>query len=379
MIGCKSSSFENGLMSQCEDLLVVGSKLIGDCTKYTDPAVLGNANLIPVESSASEFNLFYTVTSMGVISSHELKTQVFEDILKHRFENTYGKEIESYVQIRQLSEAFESLVKLSRTQFSKDPQISKDGAKLIELCQGRSSIKSDQWTVGSKETCSFSEVKKDFENYCYGLPPRFGEYFQLNSTIPENIKEQFKLVILRELIVSEITNGNWQVILDKEEEILKGIEFDVEFLDMETMVVLIETALKNSFLKGLTIGLALGKSLANSANIRVENAAHLMHLLVFPTVYDSCPWIPTNESSLLDLKSDKRQEYIRNYLQTQEVEEQKPESRKVGRRQPSRKRGAVLFSLSGELDDNAQNPGKKRISAIMSDSKLALPMISLEL
>jgi hypothetical protein len=330
---------------------------------------------------------------------------VLEDLLVHRYDNAYGMEVETSIQNRQLSDAFEALVKLSRTEFSKDQQLAKDEVELIKHCSIRPPIENDSWEIGTYNACTFSDVKKDLIDFCYGLPPGFGKYSQWTDIIPDNIQRQFGHVLLRQEVVSEIKKGNWEIIIKREAEIIKGIECDLDFLDFETTSLIIETCLSNSFLKGLTIGAVFGKVLAYSPKFKFDNISHLMHLFVFPTVFDQYDWIPNNDTKIMDQRSETRQKYIKKHLDILQKEREQDETPVIFDRNKRKhyKRHSGILQKEREQDETPviigrnsskrvggglksrttikeyEIPEKKMLFTTMTDGKIALPMVSLEL
>lgn len=374
MVGCPGSEFENE-EAATGDNLVIGAKLFGEYNQYDAP-------VISIATAPTHADTFYTVTALGVVSAHTIRSKVFESQLEHRYENGYERAVETSINNRNLSEAYETMVKLSRTEYARDADLAEHEAQLIEHCTTKPAIDSCSWSIGSKMQCNISQVKQDLQDFCRGLPPRFTDFPQWTSIVPDFIQMQFDLVLLRHKVVTEIKNGNWKVVLEEENKIISGMEVDDEYLDIETIQLIVESTLKHQCLKGMTIGLSIGQLLADLPKFKFDTLSQIMHLLIFPTVYDSFTWIPGNDMELMTQNSATRQEYIVRYLRyinSAEGMRDQPSPRK-GSIKPEVMSGSRLKMkvTRGDEEPDAKTP-KKLLQAVLGDGKSALPMVSLEM
>lgn len=307
---------------------------------------------------------------------------------ENRYDNAYEIELEKAIQSRHLNEAYESMIRLSRTEFAKDPSIASHEGDLINLCSFRSDIKADTWQVGSRGVCDDDVVRDDLKNYTYGLPPHFEKFPQwFDRIISDFVRIQFGLVLLRYKITSEVSKGNWEFLLQKESEIINGIGLDEEFIDTSTIALIVETLLVHKYLKGMTFTLSIGQLLADIPRFKFETLADILSLLVFPTVYDSFEWIPEKDIDFLKLTASMRQDYVRKYLEYRKNNSRRDDfsvgpraslSKRRNSRRNSRRKSNSPTRPRGQTMDDPRSP-KKNIRAIMSDGKRALPMISLEI
>lgn len=370
MVGCPGSEYETLEDSLVVERSVIGSKMIGEFNTYGSP-------LVSVIAAPEHSDTFYTATTLGVISSHTIKSKVYESLLSHRYENGFEREVESAIQSRHLNEAYETMVRLSRSEFSKDSSIAQDEAALIKLCTPRPAILTNSWKLGGYDRCDINEVRRQIRDYSYGLPPRFEAYPQWTSQVSQFIQVQFELVLLRHSVTSEIYKGNWAIIEEKERQIMGGIEVDDEYLDLGTIKLIIETMLVNKYQKGLTIGLGFAQILADIPKFKFQGLSDLMSLLIFPTVYDNLEWLPSSDIDLMKLNSFARQTLIIRYLNSVKHDEKLNMTSNFlpSRRQTGRKGQAIIGRSN--MDDEAQQ-NRKMIKAVMGEGKKALPMISLE-
>jgi hypothetical protein len=392
MIGCPNSDLESCCNPHLPEKSVIGSSMLGNCTNFSSP-------LVAIAADPCHSGTFVAATALGIVSTHTVRSKIFESTLKHRYDNSYEREVERLVQSRHLNEAYETMVKLSRGAVSKDNRIAEHEGELIKYCSTRPAIMPDEWSIASKDVINNEEVRKDLKNFSYGLPPNFGQFPQWLDIISDFGQIQFGLVLLRHQVTSEVKNGNWEIILQKEKSIIAGMGVDDEFMDIDTLSLIVETLLMNRYMKGMSIGLALGQLLADVPRFKFETLAEIIGLLVFPTVYDSLEWIPEN---LMEQKASERQEYVKKFILF--AKEERPVSSQMfakEERPVSSQSQTVLTSvgLMGSRSHrsrtvNAQNMPKpiksdenngyikisrKQINAILGDAKKALPMVSLEI
>jgi hypothetical protein len=326
-----------------------------------------------------------TVTALGVFSSHTIVSKVFEDLYPNHYENPYEKELENAIQSRHLSEAYETMIRLSRTEFAKDPSIACHEGDLIKLCSFGPAVSPESWDVGSLGVCDDEAVREDLKKHAHGLPPSFDRFPQWTTrTISDFINIQFGLASLKYQITSEVAKGNWEILLQKEREIINGIELDEEFIDTSTLALIVENLLVHKFLKGITFSLTVGQSLADIPRFKFESLADILSLLVFPTVYDSYSWIPEKDIDFRKLNAAMRQEYVKKYLEHLEVEKRRnglSRENTMGRNQARRKSSKITTNIRSRaptIKMDSKSPSK-HVKWIMSDDKKALPMISLEI
>jgi WD40 repeat protein len=378
MIGCPGSEYESLNQMHNMDSSVIGGTLIGDYSLYEAP-------VIATQAAAAHADTFYSLSALGTLSAHTIKSRVLEGLFEHRYESNFEKEVETAVHNRDLAEAFELMIKLSRTEFSKNENIASHEGPLIQLCTMRNAIGQSEWKLGDLNSLSMEEVKKDLDDFTYGLPPGFGEFQQWHKLVPDYLQIQFDLVQLRHQIVSEIKKGNWEIIVEKEKKILTGMEIDDEFLDIQTIELIVKTTLLHNFMKGLSIGLGMGQLLADIPKFNFESLSNIMSLLVYPTVYDTHDWILDKDMELMKQDSNTRQLYVQKYVEYRAAKAAvaNPVAMLLNSRQrtntgPKEPVSLPAMSRKANEDEDVKSP-KKMIKSIVGDGKAALPMVSLEM
>jgi hypothetical protein len=378
MIGCPGSEFESLHQGHNTENSVVGGILVGDYSLYDAP-------VIATQAASAHADTFYSLSALGTLSAHTIKSRVLEGLLKHRYANNFEKEVETAIHNRNLAEAFEVMIKLSRTEFSKNDGVASNESQLIQHCTMRKAIGEAEWKLGDLNSLSIEDVKRDLDDFTYGLPPGFGEFQQWHKLVPDYLQIQFDLVQLRHQVVSEIKKGNWEIVLEKEKKILTGMEIDDEFLDIRTIELIVQTTLLHDFMKGLSIGLGMGQLLADIPKFNFESLSNIMRLLVYPTVFDTHEWILDKDMDLMKQDSSVRQSYAQKYVEYKNTKAAVANPVAVllnsrARTNTGPKEPVTLPNLPRKVneEDDAKSP-KKIIKSIVGDGKSALPMVSLEM
>ena len=130
---------------------------------------------------------------------------------------------------------------------------------------------------------------------------------------------------------------------------MRGIAADHEFADPEWLYDIISSLLSSTYMKGLSFGLALSQLLAESPRFQFASFANTVNLMLFPTIFHSNEWLYCIDDDLLLYDSKYRQSILQKYVAL----------------------------TKKETGPNTQRNSKVLLS--ISESKHALPMISLEL
>eukprot|EP00842_Homolaphlyctis_polyrhiza_P005641 jgi/Hompol1/6078/HPOL_002210-RA len=89
---------------------VLGAKIIGEHqTDYTTP-------IVSVVASTQHADTFLTLSASGEVISHTIRDELFEQLAPHRYEEVAAREVETKVFCRNLTQAYESLVKYTRVE-----------------------------------------------------------------------------------------------------------------------------------------------------------------------------------------------------------------------------------------------------------------------
>ncbi|KAI8920454.1 hypothetical protein BC831DRAFT_479528 [Entophlyctis helioformis] len=328
-IGCPGSEYAAPSDSVHDDNIAIGSKIVGEHqVDYSAPVVAMCASL-------SHADTFIGLSAAGEVMAHTIRRELFEQLAPHRYDDVSCRDIETKVYSRNLNEAYASLVRYTRTERPAGQMVSRHERELIDLVSlkpgielpsdspvvdssrsdtavvpdataaGSAPPRSDStslgldpigWTDGSEKRKDQQDLivafRDDLEKHGYGLPPGFGKYPQWMDMIENWTQMQFNLVILRHQIVTDVLQGNWQIIVDKEKKLYTGMEADSEFLDKDMIQFFTEEVITHSYMKGLSMGLKFGEIVADDPKGHFEQLAEVTSLLLFPTVYDSVEWLP---------------------------------------------------------------------------------------
>lgn len=324
--------------------------------------------IVVVHADSIHADTFLTITALGTVSAHTVKSKKFEELYSNRYENAYEKELENAIQSRRMNDAYENMVKLSRTEYPRDPSIANHEIDLINLCSSRPPIKNSEWEIGSQTECAINDVCESLKKFAIGLPPDFGRFPQWkDNVISDGNAIQFSLALLKHKISNDVKAGNWEILLEKESEILQGMEIDEDFIGIETITIIIETLLKNRYLKAMSLGLSMGQILSDVPKFQFELMSDNMALLLYPTVFDA---FELSGRDVSKQTSNCRQEIITNFLNSKKKESESDSSKKM-----QEKKGNAVKSNAAE----AKSGLNKSVRSILNDGKRALPMISLEI
>ncbi|KAJ3086309.1 hypothetical protein HK102_013306 [Quaeritorhiza haematococci] len=347
--GFSSSGYGGGLGIVGES--VTGADLIGECKMgYSAP-------IVAVMASPTHADTFYSLSMVGELMSHTLRTELMQQLAPHRYEGAAHPaehDIENAVYIRDLSSAYQGVVALSKKARKDGRMVAGNEADMIDLCTARAAIEATSWSIpplpssvaappsssstggsggsggsgaggssssssamlgtgggvvgGAGESSGFrvggkemvDRFRQDLEAFGYFLPPRFAEFPQWYNAVPAKLRLDFEMVVLRYNILADVAKGAWENIVKAEKMICKGLETDPTFLDAETTRLLIETVLPHDYLQALQIGLRLAEVIedtpaAVSQQLRFSDWWETMHLLLFPTTFDVERWLPEVE------------------------------------------------------------------------------------
>jgi hypothetical protein len=341
-----------------------------------------------VVAASIHADTFFTLSALGDVTAHTLRNEVFEQLIKHRHDNSKAQKVETSVYCRKFNNAFESLVSLSREPRPPRTYTVPFEEELIEQCMPKPAIQESAWGISSlpADARKMSEIfQKELNDYGFSIPPGFERFPQWTKIIKQFNQIQFNLLALRLKLINHVQEGDWQFVLKKETEIIKGMEQDPEFMDMETFSLIMEAMLVKSHLKALSMGLKVGQLLSDVPSFDFATLAPLMGTLIFPTVYDGQRWLPTQEA--IRSRKEDRQFQMGQYLShvndlRQTYEDEKAAMMSNISSNKSGRRRMVLNVNSSQKDSKINDTLEQRnksVIPIVSDSKQVLPMVSLEM
>ena len=167
---------------------------------------------------------FYTVSSMGEVVCHTLRSDVFEEIVVHKFEDSSAQEIELAVLSRNMREAYARTIEISRKEREAGKLVAKYESQLIELCTYHKAISSESWKIANATKGMADDTriemlqgfKTDLDRYTYFLPPRFDSFIKFSQDIPSVLQLDYDLVVFRSKIVKLVQAKDWKGILNLE-------------------------------------------------------------------------------------------------------------------------------------------------------------------
>lgn len=156
---------------------------------------------------------------------HTLRSDVFEEIAVHKFEDSSAKEVETAVLSRNMREAYSRTIEISRKEREAGQLMAKYETQLIELCSYPKAISSDSWKIATKALGTAENMridmlqgyKNDLERYTYFLPPRIEHFTHLAQAIPPVLQLDYDLVIFRAKIIRLVQEKDWQSIFKLEQ------------------------------------------------------------------------------------------------------------------------------------------------------------------
>ena len=168
---------------------------------------------------------FYTVSSMGEVMCHTIRSDVFEEIAAHKFSESYAQEVETAILSRNIREAYSRTIEISRNERKDDQLLANHENELIELCTFNKPISPDSWKIANtnvKNPESFrldmlQSFKSDLDKYTYFLPPRFEEFTKLVQSIPSTLHLDYDLVVFRSKIIKLVNEKDWMSIMKLEQ------------------------------------------------------------------------------------------------------------------------------------------------------------------
>lgn len=162
---------------------------------------------------------------MGEIMCHTLRSDVFEEIVVHKFQDSSAQEVETSVLSRNMREAYSRTIEISRHERETGQLMAKHENQLIELCTYSKPIPSESWKIANSSIKNgenfrldmLQSFKSDLDRYSYILPPRFEYFIKLAQEIPSILQLDYDLVVFRAKIVSLVRENAWLSILKLEE------------------------------------------------------------------------------------------------------------------------------------------------------------------
>ncbi|KAI8899141.1 hypothetical protein BC833DRAFT_586981 [Globomyces pollinis-pini] len=370
MVGCPLSEFESEEQLRGGET-ILGAKFIGDYNSYDAP-------VLSVSTGSVHADTFFTLSAFGTVSSHTIPSKMFENLIEHRFENANEREVESAIYNRQICEAYEAMVKLSRNEIPKDIQLQEHEAELIKLCTMKEAVDDNSWSVGAMGELSHQKAQEMLKSYSYGFPPNFSSFPQWKSVIPQWVQLQYDLVVFRHQLATQVKQGNFDYIFEKEKSFILGLEADHEFIDNNLLYTLLQNSLLHKYQKGMQLIIQMSELLADIPKYSFDNLSDILTLIMFPTVYDSDNWLPDKELDYSRFNFNERQRSLQEYLDHVKSFNEGEGALKSSPVSPKSPKN-ILVTHQVLPDGGEFTSMRKAIRNVMGDTKLGLPMLSLEM
>lgn len=327
---------------------------------------------------------FFSLTTLGTLSAYTIRNEVFEGLVKQEYDDPNAQKVKTAIYCRQFNTAYEGIVKYTREPRQPGVCLSPNEQALIQECTPLPSVSETSWGINMfpEDVKKMREMfKGELDQFSRNIPPGFSKMQQWTSSITNSNNLQFDLMHLRYKIVSKLQAGDWKYVLDHMDSLQSGIEFDPDFLDTDTISLIIETLLVKSHLQALILSVSISQHLTGGPRLDFTSLATSMGYLVFPSVYESVEWIPTRDMVLR--RKDVKQHIIIAYLDSRNakrqniIDAQTEGARDSSRCQPRRRKFGVSLINPTTNGDNEQP--KSELAAVLGESKYILPMVSLEM
>lgn len=133
---------------------------------------------------------------MGEIMCHTIRSDVFDEIVVHKFEDSAAQDVELAIQSRDMTTAYSRVINLSRAQRKEGQLMATHENELINLCTVRPPMKPESWAKANPALSvddsmlipMMTAFKKDLEEYSYCMPPRFSEFTQWTKDVSILVK-----------------------------------------------------------------------------------------------------------------------------------------------------------------------------------------------
>lgn len=329
---------------------VYGAQLIGYYSRFDAP-------VMSVASSSYHPDTFYTVSALGTVCAHTVGHKILNAILEHRYETKEERALELAVQNRDLSEAYEILIRHSRLNFAPTAAKLQYEQDMINFCKLKPAIDKSSWKYGDSMPVDLDEVKYDLMELNYGFPPGFGSFTQWTNLVPLELVKKYDLIILRNEVVGYTLEGELEKLMSKLNLIKAGLKFDSDFMDLQSLVMIFKFILTKDFSGGLQFGLWAAQALAEATSGNFSLYADVFHYLIYPTAFDySDEFVAKDPLSVTDAS---RQNVISSLC---------AKTAKMGS-------NCSILKATKPAAESEKNP----LQEILEDAKLIIPMISLEL
>ena len=317
-----------------------------------------------VSSCPTKTDAFFTLTALGDISVHTLRHDVFDQTSPKKYNDHNAHEVETALYCRQIDAAYEALIKYCRAPRDSGVFENQFERELLNECTPVPPIESSSWEIASFPADYRKMVANfvgDLESYCVALPPGF----QSLTKIRESNQKRFNLQKLRLNLVDQLLKDNLAFLIEEEKTILQGLEYDLNFLDMETFNLVIEKCISYSRVKALAFGLKMGQNINDLEKANHASMSRSLSLLLFPSVFDELKWLPRNTGAWsVDEYRSKIEGYIKNFKENEKRSDHVV-TQKSGRRR-------IVYGSSSPQNEKPKD-------TFVGNLKHIVPMISLEL
>lgn len=181
---------------------------------------------------------------------------------------------------------------------------SDDVRKLVACLPREDGILSDMpnWKPGESQMDPLQDFRKEMAAANLGLSP-------LNSQFTFTIPEVLKAITLRADLEERAAQGKWELVAKRARDIVASVEaefastWEVEVWTGSVLYALIAPVIAHDLLRGTSLAARLAQiihaSSLVSARPRFATLAPLLHLTLFPTVFDVVPAISMDEGPMV--------------------------------------------------------------------------------
>ncbi|KAJ1976752.1 hypothetical protein H4R34_003856 [Dimargaris verticillata] len=262
-------------------------------------------------------NLFFACSTQGELMSFQLTEVALEAVAIHRFAaathpNEY--EIEQLVYQRDFADAAATFQLLSK-QTSHDSTAISDLQSLAKLLAPKDSIMWDSWTLpplpaqpnlsshaspgvlsSRPRLFEYADVAEamrqfftDLRQFSYGLPPN-----ALPRHHPTQQRVQLQEAMSRlstgseaQSIEAMVKDSDWKGLIKRRPHIEKGLQLAPHTYPLPLCKAILKAILPHDCPEALDLGLQVVRLTRNPSDSQLHDLASIVHLLLYPTVYDT--------------------------------------------------------------------------------------------
>ncbi|KAI9595570.1 WD40-repeat-containing domain protein [Syncephalis fuscata] len=253
---------------------------------------LFDSSVVKVISSKIQPDIYYAMSNMGDIRSFSMSSDLLQMSTMHRYEERdYPVEysIETSVYARDLDAGHRQVAAWIKR--PGNDQRMQEAKTFLELLTPKPAIDPSAWTLSSSSSSNGRQAvnpaeaadgfPRELARRSWFLPPGFN--LRLAKPPSKEAKKELDMMLVKINLRDYIQKGDVNTLLSLESTIISVLSADPRSLDSSLIKDMLKVIMKSDRIKGLEFGLSLVESRA----ARTSTLASVVHLLLFPTVFDN--------------------------------------------------------------------------------------------